>query len=132
MVHTRPLSKIATNADAQTRGTTRRFTGSTPITSRAAISSWMVREPRSAQIAVAPAPATISTVTIGPICVIVPNAALAPLRSAAPISRSRMLRMKVTSTVNGIATSTVGKVDTRAMNHTWSMNSRTCTGREKV
>lgn len=40
--------------------------------------------------------------------------------------------MNVTSTVNGMATSTVGKVDTRAMNHTWSTNSRYWTGRANV
>ncbi|SKU62184.1 Uncharacterised protein [Mycobacteroides abscessus subsp. abscessus] len=37
-----------------------------PSTCIASISSRMVRAPRSAQIAVAPAPATTSTVTTGP------------------------------------------------------------------
>ena len=59
-------------------------------------------------MAVAPAPATTSTVTTGPSWVMVPKAVPAPDRSAAPISRSRMLRVKATSTVNGIATSSVG------------------------
>ena len=42
-------------------------------------------------MAVAPAPATTSTVTTGPSWVMVPKAVPAPDRSAAPISRSRML-----------------------------------------
>ena len=75
-------------------------------------------------MAVAPAPATMSTVTIGPTCVTAPSAAPAPERSAAPISRSRMLSVKLTRTVNGIATRIVAIIDTRAMNHDWSTNSR--------
>ena len=89
----------------------------------------MVRDPRSAHIAVAPAPATISTVTKGPTCVTAPKAAPAPDRSAAPSSRSRMFRVKLTSTVNGIATSTVGASDTRATNQDCSRNSRHWNGR---
>ena len=54
----------------------------------------------------------------------VPNAVPAPDRSAAPISRSRMLRVNATSTVNGIATSSVGISETRAIIHVWSRNSR--------
>lgn len=53
---------------------------------------------------------------MGPTCVTVPSAAPAPLRSAAPISRSRMLMVKLTSTVNGMATSTVGTIETLATN----------------
>jgi len=86
----------------------------------------MVRAPRSAQMAVAPAPATMRTVTMGPTWVTAPSAAAAPERSAAPISRNRMLSVKLTSTVNGMATSTVASMDTRAMNHDWSTNSRRC------
>ena len=63
---TAPLSRTATNIAAATRGTTRRWMGSMPSTSRASISSRMVRAPRSAQIAVEPAPATTRTVTSGP------------------------------------------------------------------
>ncbi len=47
----------------------------------------------------------------------VPNAVPAPDRSAAPISRSRMLRVKATSTVKGMDTSSVGTSDTRAIIH---------------
>ena len=95
-----------------------------PSTRMASISSRMVRAPRSAQIAVAPAPATTNTVTTGPSWVMVPNAVPAPERSAAPISRSRMLRVNATSTVNGMATSSVGTSETRAIIHVCSRNSR--------
>ena len=95
-----------------------------PSTSIASISSRMVREPRSAHIAVAPAPATINTVTSGPSWVTAPKAAPAPLRSAAPNSRNRMLRMKLTRTVNGMATNSVGANATRATNQACSKNSR--------
>ena len=45
----------------------------------------------------------------------VPNAVPAPERSAAPISRNRILRVNATSTVNGMDTSSVGTKDTRAI-----------------
>ncbi|CNI62260.1 Uncharacterised protein [Mycobacterium tuberculosis] len=63
---TRPLSSVATRVAAITRGTTSRWIGSMPSTSIASISSRMVRAPRSAQMAVEPAPATTSTVVNGP------------------------------------------------------------------
>ena len=86
-----------------------------PSTRIASISSRMVRAPRSAQIAVAPAPATTSTVTTGPSWVMVPNAVPAPDKSAAPISRSRILSVNATRTVNGMDTNSVGTNDTRAI-----------------
>jgi hypothetical protein len=88
-----------------------------PSTRIASISSRMVRAPRSAQIAVAPAPATTNTVTTGPSWVMVPNAVPAPDKSAAPISRNKMLSVNATSTVNGMATNNVGISDTRAIIH---------------
>ena len=103
-----------------------------PSTRIASISSRMVRAPRSAQIAVAPAPATTSTVTTGPSWVIVPNAVPAPDRSAAPISRNRMLSVNATNTVNGIAISSVGTSDTRAIIQVCSRNSRNWKGRRKI
>src|SRR4030088_279729 len=48
---TMPLSSIATTRPASTRGATRRSTGERPSTLSASISSLMLREPRSAQIA---------------------------------------------------------------------------------
>jgi hypothetical protein len=59
------LSRTATSIMASTRGTTRRWIGLIPRTSRASISSRILREPRSAQIADPPAPAMSSAVTIG-------------------------------------------------------------------
>ena len=58
----------------------------------------MVRAPRSAHIAVAPAPETTSTVTIGPIWLTVPTAAPVPEKSVAPNSPSRMLNVNTSST----------------------------------
>ena len=89
MMTTSELSSNATRPEASIRGVTSRCTGLMPSTSMASISSRMVRDPRSAHIAVAPAPATISTVTSGPTCVTAPNAAPAPDRSAAPSSRKQ-------------------------------------------
>lgn len=65
----------------------------------ASISSRMVRAPRSAHIAVAPAPETTIAVTTGPTWVTAASAAPAPDRSAAPISSSTMLSVKTISTV---------------------------------
>ena len=124
MMTTRLLSSKATRPAASMRGVTRRWTGLIPNTSIASISSRIVREPKSAHIAVAPAPATINTVTSGPTWVTAPNAAPAPDRSAAPNSRNRMLSVKLTSTVNGMATNNVGTIATRATNHDCSKNSR--------
>ena len=67
-------------------------------------------------MAVAPAPATTSTVTIGPIWRTVPSAAPVPEKSAAPNSFSRMLNVKVSNTVYGMVSISVGTIDTRATN----------------
>src|SRR5882757_9618147 len=120
-------SIVATSAPATTLGTTNACTGLMPITRIASSSSRIVRAPRSAHIAVAPAPATTSTSTIGPIW-IAARAAAVPDRSAAPISISKMLRMNTTNVVNGIASRSAGASDTRAMNQVWSRNSRQANG----
>ena len=65
-----------------------------------------------------------STVEIGPSCVTVPNAVPEPDKSAAPISRSRTLRVNATSTVKGIEISSVGMIATLAIIQVWSRNSR--------
>src|ERR1700733_4244539 len=70
----------------------------------------MVRDPSSAHIAVAPQPATTSTVDIGPMYTTQASAAPVPDRSAAPISTSRMLMMKTANALNGIETMKVGKL----------------------
>lgn len=121
-----------TRVAASTRGTTSAWIGSMPSTRKASISSRMVRAPRSAHMAVAAAPAITRTVTTGPIWVTAPNAAPDPEKSAAPISTSRMFRVKVVSTVNGMASSTVGIIETRATNQHWSRNSRHAHGGRKI
>ena len=73
-----PLNSSATMTAAQTRGTTRRCTGEMPSTAMASISSRMVREPRSAQIAVPAAPAIMSAVTIGLACWMIARTLAAP------------------------------------------------------
>ena len=79
-------------------------------------------------MAVAPAPATTNTVTIGPIWLTVPSAAPVPEKSAAPNSVSRMLKMNVNNTVYGIVNISVGTIDTRATNQACKMNSRHANG----
>ena len=74
-------SAKATVVAASTRGTTSAWIGLMPITRSASSSSRMVRAPRSAHMAVAPAPETTSTVTIGPIWFTVPIAAPVPEKS---------------------------------------------------
>ncbi len=74
-------------------------------------------------MAVDPAPATTSTVTSGPNWVTAPSAAPAPETSAAPNSASRMLRVKMMSTVSGIDTASVGRNATRIRNQLWRTNS---------
>jgi len=102
--------------------------GLIPITRNASSSSRMVRAPRSAHIAVAPAPATTNTVTMGPIWVTVPYAAPVPEKSAAPNSINKMLNVKINSTVNGIASINVDITDTRATNQDCNKNSRHANG----
>ncbi len=121
MITTNEFNRSATKPEASIRGVTSRCTGLIPPnTSMASISSRIVRDPpKSAHIAVAPpAPATINTVTNGPTWVTAPKAAPAPDKSAAPNSRNKkILSVKLTNTVNGIATNNVGANDTRATNH---------------
>ena len=104
---------------AATLGTASLWMGLMPITFMASISSRMVRAPRSAHIAVAAAPPTVSTVVPGPVCVITASAAPVPERSAAPISNSKTLRMNTTNTLKGIANPMAGTADTRATNQLW-------------
>ncbi len=121
MVITVPLSSVATTVAATTRGTTSRWIGSMPRTSKASISSRIVRAPRSAQIAVDPAPATTSTVVSGPSWVTAPRAAPAPEMSAAPKADNNVLRVKTIRTVSGMETAIVGSNATRVMNQVWTI-----------
>ena len=92
-----------------------------PRTSKASISSRIVRAPRSAQIAVDPAPATTNTVVSGPSWVTAPRAAPAPEMSAAPKADNNVLRVKTIRTVSGMETAMVGSNATRVMNQVWTM-----------
>src|SRR5215208_3956257 len=102
--------------------------GLMPRTRIASSSSRIVRAPRSAHMAVLPAPATTSTVTRGPIWVTAARAAVVPEKSAAPNSSNSRLRVNTLSTVNGIASITVGSSDTRATNQPCSSSSRHANG----
>ena len=51
-----------------------------------------------------------------------------PEKSAAPNSRSRMLNVNVSKTVYGMVSISVGRIDTRATNQDWLMNSRQANG----
>jgi hypothetical protein len=84
----------------------------------------MVRAPKSAQMAVDPAPATTSTVVSGPSWVTAPSAAPAPEMSAAPNAASRVLSVNTMRTVSGIETAMVGSIATLVMNQHCSMHSR--------
>ena len=86
------------------------------MTFSASISSRMVRAPRSAHIAVAPAPETTIAVTTGPTWVTEASAAPAPDRSPAPTSISTMFNVKTMSTVYGMESTRVGTIDTLATN----------------
>ena len=67
-------------------------------------------------MAVAPAPETTSTVTIGPIWFTVPIAAPVPEKSDAPNSVSRMLKVNTSNTEYGIVNISAGRTETRATN----------------
>ena len=74
-------------------------------------------------MAVAPAPATTRTLTIGPISRTTATAAPAPARSTAPIWISSWLTWKMMTTQKGIATRSAGAKDTVVMNHACDTNS---------
>ena len=79
-------------------------------------------------MAVDPAPATTSTVTIGPSWVTAANPAPAPDTSAAPNSTNNRLSVKMISTVSGMATAMVGRNVTRIRNQALMTNSRNWNG----
>src|SRR5882757_8748837 len=128
----RPLSSTATIAAASTLGTTRRWIGEMPSTSIASISSRMVRAPRSAQIAVPPAPAISSAQMIGAACCTLASTLTAPANEGAPSCRSSEPSCREMTAPNAMETSAAGRIDTLAMNQSCSMNSRSWNGRLKV
>ncbi|CKT31433.1 Uncharacterised protein [Mycobacterium tuberculosis] len=120
-----PISPVAVTTEfsandtvvaASTRGAASAWIGLMPITRSASSSSRMVRAPRSAHMAVAPAPATTKTVTIGALWFTVKIAQPVPEKSAAPMSVSKTLKRNPEITAHGIVINTPGSVDTRATN----------------
>lgn len=82
---TTPSSSTATSVAAASRGSTSRWTGSTPMTSIASSSERMRRDPRSAVIADPPAPAIKSAVAIGADSRTTASTIAAPMCDSAPI-----------------------------------------------
>jgi hypothetical protein len=93
------------------------------MTSRAEISSRMVRAPRSEQMADPPAPARIRAVMIGAASRTVPMASTAPTKELAPIELARPPTSSTRTMPNGMAMSTVGRTETEIRNHACSANS---------
>jgi hypothetical protein len=98
--------------------------GETPITSMACISSRMVREPMSAQIADPPAPAISSATMIGEACWTTASTLAAPVNDSAPSCWVSEATCSVITAPNGIDTSAVGRIVTLAMNQNCSVSSR--------
>ena len=119
-------------AIASTRGTTSRWIGEMPSTSIAAISSRMVRAPRSAQTALPPAPAISSAVTIGAACCTIARTLPAPVWLCAPNWRVSSPSSSAIVAPNGIVNSAVGSAETFVTNQVCSMYSRSWNGRLKA
>ena len=100
-----------------------------PSTSMASISSRILRAPRSAQIAVPPAPAMSSAVTIGAASRRTASTEAAPENDWAPSCRVRLPICSAMTAPNGMETSAVGRIVTLAMNHACWMNSLAWNGR---
>jgi len=99
-----------------------------PSTSSASISSRIVREPRSAQIAVPAAPARSSAVTMGDASRIVARADAAPVKLSAPSCLVRLPSCSAMTAPNGMDTSIAGSTETNAMNSVCWTNSRVWNG----
>ena len=117
---------------ASTRGTTSRWTGSTPMTRMASISSRMRREPRSAQIAAPPAPAITRLVTMGAACWTTASTLAAPVKDCAPTWTVRVPSWSAMTAPNGMATRIAGIQETLTTNQNCSRVSRAANGRRKV
>ncbi|SKS46381.1 Uncharacterised protein [Mycobacteroides abscessus subsp. abscessus] len=103
-------NNTAATAPASTRGTTSAWMGSTPVARSVLISSRIAYELTSTQTAVAPAAANTKTVSGGK-CGI-----------------SSSITSKITKTAKGIASMTVGRAATRAIENTCRKASRHKTG----
>src|SRR3954451_5297845 len=109
---------------AKSRGVTRRCTGFTAMTSMAAISSRIFREPRSAVIAEPPAPAISSAVATGEASRTMARTIAAPVADSAPSCRFSVPTCNAMTAPNGMAINTLGNVQTLAMNQHCSRYSR--------
>jgi hypothetical protein len=120
-----PVNASPTTMSAASRGTTSRRTGETPITSIAAISSRIVRAPKSAQTAEPTAAASSSAATKGAPWRITTNPVAAPDSEAAPIWPASKVNWIASVTLIGIVTRTVGRKAVPAINAACAMNSPT-------
>ena len=118
-------SRTATTVAASSRGSTRRWSGLTPITSMALISSRMRRDPRSAHMADPPAPAMRSAVATGACSRTTASTMAAPSCDWAPICWSSDPTSSAMTMPKGIDNKMSGSVVTRARNQHWSKNSAT-------
>ncbi len=117
---------------ASTRGTISRWTGETLIASSACSSSRIVRAPRSAQIAVPPAPAISSATISGLACWTTASTLAPPVNDSAPSCLVSDPTCSAITAPNGIDTRADGRIVTLAMNQNCSISSRTWNGRRKV
>src|SRR4051812_13023541 len=118
-VLTSETRNVATVAAAHRRGVTSRCTGLTAMTSMAAISSRILREPRSAVIAEPPAPAMSSAVATGEASRTMASTIAAPVVDSAPSWRENVPTCSAITAPNGIEISTAGRLHTFAMNQHW-------------
>src|SRR5437868_2842808 len=104
---------------ANSLGVTSRWTGLTAITSIAAISSRILRDPRSAVMAEPPAPAMRSAVATGDASRTIASTIAAPVADSAPSWRFNVPTCSAMTAPNGMAMSTLGSVHTLEMNQHW-------------
>src|SRR5581483_3157892 len=108
---------------ANRRGVTSRCTGLTAMTSMAAISSRILREPRSAVIAEPPAPAISNAVATGDASRTMASTIAAPVFDSAPSWRENVPTCSAITAPNGMEMRMLGSVVTFAMNQHWRMYS---------
>jgi hypothetical protein len=102
-----------------------------PITRIAAISSRMVRDPSSAQIAAPPAPAITSVVTIGAACWTMASTLAAPVKDCAPSWVVRVPSWSAITAPSGIEIRIAGTQETLTTNQNCSSVSLARKGRRK-
>src|SRR5579884_832599 len=115
--------RMATRVAAKMRGSTKRWSGLTAMTSMADISSRMRRLPRSAHMADPPAPAISRAVATGASSRTTARTIDAPSCDWEPICWRREPTSRAITSPKGIDTRISGTVVTRARNQHWSRNS---------